>query len=815
MHNEVKVKTIELLNKNDGELLIISTANLLALNIQEMKTIQDYFRKLGRNPTDVEIETLAQTWSEHCKHKTLRGVIEYRWQVADGGWQTETIDNLLKETVMKSTKELNLSWCLSVFKDNAGVIEFDEDNALAFKVETHNHPSALEPYGGAGTGIGGVIRDILGVGLGAKPILNTDVFCFGPPETPFSSLSKHILHPKRIAKGVVAGVRDYGNRMGIPTANGAVVFHESFIYNPLVFCGTVGIMPKKHIDKKVHPGDLVLAVGGRTGRDGIHGATFSSIELDKDTEISAVQIGNPIVEKKVTDTLLKARDAGLYNAVTDCGAGGFSSAVGELGEECGAKVYLDKAPLKYQGLFPWEIWVSESQERMVLAVAPKHLEAILRIFASENVEATVIGEFTNTHNLELYYGRDKVAELNMDFMHNGVPRYTRKAVWKQPKYNELSINNQLSTINSKDFGKTLKEILALPTVASKEWIIRQYDHEVQGGSIIKPLTGIVNDGPSDAAVNRPDLNSWKGFAIANGINPRYGLIDPYWMTASAIDEALRNIICVGGDLTKTALLDNFCWGNPNKEEQLGGIVRAAKACYDGAMAYATPFISGKDSLNNEYSLKGKSISIAPTMLISAISVLPDVRKCITMDAKQSGNLVYLLGDTYNELGGSQYFALSDHLGNSVPKVDFLKAKALMISLSKAISQGLVRSCHDLSEGGLAVAAAEMAFAGGLGMEIQMADSARPAGVGGQGWQMADKDKNDAIILFSESNSRFIVEIEPKKAKAFEKAMTGSSCLLIGNIRKDKSFIVKGLNEKVIIKETISALKEAWQKTLRW
>ncbi len=806
------VKIIEILKKTDGELLTISTANLLALNIQEMKTIQAYFQKLQRDPTDVELETLAQTWSEHCKHKTLRGIIEYSQRSADGSQRTEKIDNLLKQTVMKATKELNLPWCLSVFKDNAGVIDFDQDNALAFKVETHNHPSALEPYGGAGTGIGGVIRDILGVGLGAKPVMNTDVFCFGPPDTSFKSISEHILHPKRIAKGVVSGVRDYGNRMGIPTANGAVVFAEDFIYNPLVFCGTVGIMPKKHIEKKVYPGDLVLAVGGRTGRDGIHGATFSSIELDKDTEISAVQIGNPIIEKKVTDTLLQARDAGLYNACTDCGAGGFSSAVGELGEEGGAKVYLDKAPLKYQGLLPWEIWVSESQERMVLAVPPDKIAAILKIFSSENVEATVIGEFTNNHRLELYYGSDQVADLEMQFLHDGVPKYTRKAVWKEPKSadggpaTKTSAGRQRTVVNSKDFGKTLKEILALPTVASKEWIIRQYDHEVQGGSIIKPLTGIDNDGPSDAAVNRPDLNSWQGFAVANGINPRYGLIDPYWMTASVIDEALRNITCVGGNLQKTALLDNFCWGNPNKEEQLGGIVRAAKACYDAAMAYGTPFISGKDSLNNEYSLKGKSISIAPTMLISAISVLNDVRNCVTMDAKESGNLVYLLGDTYNEMGGSQYLALSNNLGHTVPKVDFIKARALMISLSQAISQKLVCSCHDLSEGGLAVAAAEMALAGGLGMEIRLADGR---------WPIADKDKNDTTILFSESNSRFLVEVEPKKAKAFEKAMMGSGFICLGKIKSEKNFVVKGLKNTIILKENIAALKEAWQGTLRW
>ncbi len=801
-----KVSIINIRDQGDDGLLAISRKNLLALNLTEMKTIQDYFRDLGRDPTDVELETLAQTWSEHCKHKTLRGIIEYRSQTADGSWQSETIDNLLKQTVMKATAELNLPWCLSVFKDNAGVIDFTKDNALAFKVETHNHPSALEPYGGAGTGIGGVIRDILGVGLGAKPVVNTDVFCFGPPDTPFDSISDSILHPKRIAKGVVAGVRDYGNRMGIPTTNGAVIFDPSFIYNPLVFCGTVGLMPKKYISKEVLPGDLVLAVGGRTGRDGIHGATFSSIELDKETEVSAVQIGNPIVEKKVTDTLLKARDLDLYRGVTDCGAGGFSSAVGELGESCGARVYLDRAPLKYQGMLPWEIWISESQERMVLAVPPENLDRIMEIFTAENVEATVIGQFTATKKLELLYNEETVATLDMDFLHDGVPRYVRKAMWQLHKHEEPSASRESRVAGQKSLGKILKQILSQPTVASKEWIIRQYDHEVQGGSIIKPLTGAVNDGPSDASVCRPDLSSWSGFVVSNGINPRYGLIDPYWMTASAIDEALRNLVCVGGDIERTALLDNFCWGNPDKEEQLGGIVRAARACYDAAKAYKTPFISGKDSLNNEYSLEGRSLSIMATMLISAISVISDVRKCITMDIKKSGNLIYLLGDTYEELGGSQYLALLGLTGNGVPRVNFAKAKSLFTSLTKAIGQGLVASCHDLSEGGLAVAAAEMAFAGNLGMEIQLADGS---------WQIADKDKNETAILFSESNSRFLVEVDPKNKKAFEKAMKGQSVALIGKVRKDKTLQVKGLGGKVILKENIAGLKETWQKTLRW
>ena len=800
------ISLINILEQDDDQLLATSRKNLLALNLQEMKVIQDYFSELGRNPTDVELETLAQTWSEHCKHKTLRGVIEYSWRSADGRWQTETIDNLLKQTIMKSTAKLNLPWCLSVFKDNAGVIDFEKDMALAFKVETHNHPSALEPYGGAGTGIGGVIRDILGVGLGAKPVMNTDVFCFGPPETPFSAIGDTVLHPKRIAKGVVAGVRDYGNRMGIPTCNGAVIFDESFIYNPLVFCGTVGIMPKKYIEKEVRPGDLVLAVGGRTGRDGIHGATFSSIELDEDTEISAVQIGNPIIEKKVTDTLLMARDRGLYRAVTDCGAGGFSSAVGELGEKCGARVYLDKAPLKYQGLLPWEIWISESQERMVLAIQPDNLENILKIFNDENVEATVIGEFTDTKKLELMYQGEKVASLDMDFLHDGVPRYTRKASWKPAKYEEPDDRWQMTDGRKISLGKILNKILAHPSVASKEWIIRQYDHEVQGGSIIKPLTGVTNDGPSDAAVSRPDLGSWAGFAVANGINPRYGLIDPYWMTASAVDEALRNITVVGGDISKTALLDNFCWGNPDKEEQLGGIVRAAKACSDAALGYGTPFISGKDSLNNEYSLAGKSLSIMGTMLISAISVVRDVRKCITMDLKRSGNAIYLLGETKAELGGSFYYALTGHIGNSVPKVDFTRARALMLSLGKAIGKGLVASAHDLSEGGLAVSASEMSFAGGLGMEIQMTDIR---------CQMTENEKSDSNILFSESNSRFLVEVEPKNIKAFERALKGQPFARIGKVRKDKVLQIKGLDGKIVLKENIAGLKESWQKTLRW
>ncbi|MBI4974567.1 MAG: phosphoribosylformylglycinamidine synthase subunit PurS, partial [Candidatus Omnitrophica bacterium] len=634
-----------LINASDRKLKEISEEGQLFLNIEEMRTIKRHFKKLKRNPTDCELETLAQTWSEHCKHKTFRGRIKF---------EGEIINDLLKNTIMKVTKELKKPWCVSVFKDNSGIIRFDEKYNICFKVETHNHPSALEPYGGAGTGVGGVIRDPLGTGLGAKPIINTDIFCFGPPDIPYKKIPKGALHPKRVMKGVVAGVRDYGNRMGIPTSNGAVLFDENFIGNPLVFCGNVGIMPKDKSFKKVLKGDLIVVVGGRTGRDGIHGATFSSGELTQESEeLSAlsVQIGNPIQEKKMTDTILKARDFNLYNAITDCGAGGLSSAVGEMGERLGAEVHLEKVPLKYKGLSYDEIWISEAQERMVLAVSQKNIERLRNIFKSEDVEVTVIGRFTDDMHLKLYYEGNLVGDLEMKFLHGGLPNVIRKAVWKRPRFKEPEFKPK------KDLTEDLLELLRMPNIASKEWIIRQYDHEVQGGSVLKPLQGIKDDGPGDACITRPVLYSKKGIILSCGINPDYGKIDPYWMAASVIDEALRQIVSVGGDITKAAILDNFCWGNTAKPDRLGGLIRASRACYDIAKDYGVPFISGKDSLNNEYSTGRRTVSIPPTLLISCIAVMDDVSKAISMDAKKPGNSIYIVGLTYNELGGSQYYKM--------------------------------------------------------------------------------------------------------------------------------------------------------------
>ncbi len=806
------VEEINIVNADDSELMRISQDGTLSLNLTEMHAIQRHFSGLGRNPTDVELETVAQTWSEHCVHKTFKSIINY----SEPGKVPERIDGLFKTFIQRATEELAKPWCVSVFSDNAGIIEFDETYNLVFKVETHNHPSAIEPYGGAGTGIGGVIRDSLGTGLGAKPILNTDVFCFGLPDTSYAALPKGTLHPKRVFKGVVAGVRDYGNRMGIPTANGAILFDEGYTANPLVFCGNVGLIPRDRCEKSVSPGDLIVAIGGQTGRDGIHGATFSSAELDDTSENlgSVVQIGNPIMEKKIVDALLRARDRNLYRSITDCGAGGFSSAVGEMGQDTGAEVHLERVSLKYAGLAPWEIWLSEAQERMVLAVPPGNLAELMDICDAEVVEATVLGTFTDTQRLQVFYQGTIVADLEMDFLHNGLPQPVKEAVWS-PKSVDANVRNVSDELGM-DRTQILHRLLASPNIASKESVIRQYDHEVQGGVVIKPLVGVENDGPGDACIATPVLGSRKGVIVANGINPKYSALDPYHSAAGAIDEALRNVIAVGGTLARTALLDNFCWGNPDKADRLGELVRAAKACYDIATVYGTPFISGKDSLYNEYrdTTTGEQRAIPATLLISAICVMPDINRAVTMDVKAPGNFIYVVGNTYHELGGSHYFGLQGVLGNTAPVVRPEAGKLTMETLSVAISRGFVRSCHDCSEGGLAVAAAEMAFAGGYGMHLNLThvpvgDRDVPDG------SVAREIPLDDVLLFSESNSRFLVEVEPQHRETYEACMADVPMGCIGTVTAGRAFIVNGTEEERVVEASIDALKTAWQSPLSW
>ena len=718
---------------------------------------------------------------------------------------------MLKETIFAATQTIRKNAgendiCVSVFADNAGVVKFDDEYNVCFKAETHNHPSALEPYGGSNTGLGGVIRDTMGVGMGAKPICSTDVFCFGNLDTSSDDLPPGILHPRRIMKGVVAGVRDYGNRMGIPTINGAVYFDKRYVGNPLVYCGNIGIIPKDQSFKNPRPNDLIVAVGGRTGRDGIHGATFSSAELTSESDTisgGAVQIGNAITEKMVLDVLLEARDRGLFTAVTDCGAGGFSSAVGEMGEKIGAEVELSNAPLKYQGLSYTEIWISEAQERMVLSVPPENWDELKTLCESESVEAVVLGVFKPTGKLHLMYQGQTVADLKMKFLHDGRPPVVRDAVYIPPETMPLT-----PVVHSKkETGplEALLMILSSPNVASKHWIVRQYDHEVQGGSVIKPFVGVRNDGPGDASVIRPRLESNRGLVVSCGMNPYYGDLDTYWMAASAIDEAIRNAVAVGADPSTIVILDNFCWGNTERPETLGSLVRAATACHDVSIGFAAPFVSGKDSLNNEFRPEGAAepISIPPSLLISAMGQLDDVNRCITMDLKKPDSLIYVLGETRNELGGSHYASVQNLTGGQVPKLDVPKARKIYEKLHTAIMQGLVLACHDLSEGGFAVGIAEMCFSGGLGAEISLEQIPN----------LLDTEMERSIVLlFSESNSRFILEVAPEHAEAFESAMADVPCAKIGKTTDRKQLTITFAGETLISK-SIADLHAAWKQPL--
>jgi phosphoribosylformylglycinamidine synthase len=853
---EPLIGRVPLLEAADDELLRISQAGILSLDLDEMRAIQAYFRQQEREPTDGELETLAQTWSEHCSHKTFKARVRYRpderpttedesIQASEEHYrayykltQSCEIDSLIKTFLIAATDQVMQAralvlrpspFVLSAFVDNAGIIAFGEQHEVSIKVETHNPPSALEPFGGANTGVGGVVRDVLGVS--ALPIANTDVLCFGLLDLPETSADGAAsagapLHPRRVAAGVVAGVRDYGNKLGIPTVNGAVLYDPGYTANPLVFCGTVGLAPRGKHPRNVQPGDAVVLLGGRTGRDGIHGATFSSAELTHTTAQnvgSAVQIGDPITEKKVLDVLLQARDAGLYSAITDCGAGGLSSAVGEMGEATGAQVALDDVPLKYAGLQPWEIWLSEAQERMVLAVPPASLDALLALCAGEDVEATVIGQFTGDGRLTVTHSGRTVVDLAMAFMHKGIPQRTLEAVWetKDERRKTKDEDREAGAFvhRPSSLVEALKALLAHPNIASKAPIIRTYDHEVRGGTVVKPLVGANCDGPGDAAVLQPIRTTTLGLALGCGINPRYGEIDPYWMALACVDEALRNIVAVGGDPRQAAILDNFCWGDPRQPDRMAGLTRAAAGCYDAALAFGTPFISGKDSLNNEYrDAAGARTPIPPTLLITALALVPDVCRAVTMDLKEPGNYVYLLGETRDELGGAHYVdgqktkderrkisegePSSFVLGpSSVPKVDLATAPRLFAALHQASAAGLVRACHDLSEGGLGVAAAEMAFAGMLGLRLELSAVPRPPAL-----------DDDVTLLFSESPSRLLVELRPRDAPEFEAALAGLPCARIGEVTPAKELVITGVAGGEALRAGLGELKAAWQGT---
>ncbi len=811
------LRRIPLLALNDDALARLSRDAHLFLSLEEMRAIQAEFRRLGREPTDLELETLAQTWSEHCVHKTLKSRIRYgseaglldpiTWSGRPGHTLhpdgSVEIDNLLKSTVAAATFRLideGCDWALSVFKDNAGVVALDDLHALNIKVETHNHPSAIEPYGGAATGIGGCIRDVIATGLGAKPIASTDVFCVAPPDT--ADIPPGCIDPRRILTDVVAGVRDYGNRMGIPTVNGAVAFDDRYVGNPLVFCGYIGLMDRSLIEGRPRSGDLIVALGGRTGRDGIHGATFSSAELTDthaDEFSHAVQIGNAIEEKRLLDAVLRARDAGpLFTALTDCGAGGFSSAVGEMGKDLGAVVDLDRAPLKYAGLTYTEIWISEAQERLVLAVPPANLPALRAICDEERVELAVLGTFgTPEADLVLRFHDTEVGRLSMHVLHEGLPQPTREARWTTPSPAQPPARLAPSIADS------LLSLLSHPTIASKHWIIRQYDHEVQGNTILKPLVGPRGRGPGDASILEPVPGSNRGCAVACGLSTPVGDSrhggDPYLMALAAVDECVRNLVCVGTDPTRVAILDNFCWPSCARPQNLAALVRACEGCYDAALAFRTPFVSGKDSLNNQFAYDdpttggSRTIEIPFTLLITGLGIVQDLSRAITSDAKRPGNLILLVGPEPETLGASLYaerFAATGPL----PRVDLDLAPRLARAVAALIARGLVAAAHDASDGGLLVALAEMLIAGdAIGATL---DPSVPA---------------TAAFAFAETPSRYLLEVAPEHLDAVRSALASLPHRVLATLTPEPVLAWPGADVRLGVED----LARAWLAPLDW
>ncbi len=786
------IETITLRGLSPEALLVASNERRAALDLQEMQAVQAYFQNEGRDPTDVEFETIAQTWSEHCVHKTFRARITV--QDPTGATGETVISNLLNTYIKAATTQIGAPWVLSSFVDNAGIIDFDQDFEVSFKVETHNHPSAIEPFGGANTGVGGVIRDVLGVS--AKPIAATDVLCFGPADLPLDQLPAGILHPRRIRSGVVAGVQDYGNKIGIPTVSGAVLYDPGYTANPLVFCGCIGLAPKNSHPSALQPGDRVILLGGRTGRDGLRGATFSSMTMDGQTgEVSgaAVQIGDPITEKGLIEVIRRARDLKLYSAITDCGAGGLSSAVGEMGSLSGADVDLAHARLKYPGLAPWEIWLSEAQERMVLSVPPANLAQVSEICRTFDVEMTDIGCFTDTGRLVVRYQGAIVLDLDNYFLHKGIPQRQLQA--RIPVLTPATPENveMPATLLAEDANAILLQLLSHPNIASKAPVIRIYDHEVQGGTVVKPLTGAADDGPADACVLKPAGTSGKrGIVLSAGVNPQYGKFDAYRMACSVVDEAVRNAVAVGANPQRIALLDNFCWGDPRRPETMGSLVQAAQGCYDAAIHYQAPFISGKDSLNNEYlGMDGERHAIPPTLLVSALGIIDDITRAVTLDLKTPGNAIYLLGEFQPSFRGSHYEMISgtQFAIETVPGLP-PTAPILYQALHQAMQMGLVRACHDISEGGVSTAAAEMCIAGRLGMSLSLPTT------------------EPLHALFGEINGCLLVEVTQDQRLAFEKTLQGFPCMLVGAVIAEQALSIH-VGTELFVYLKLPDLLQAW------
>jgi phosphoribosylformylglycinamidine synthase subunit PurSL len=807
---------------SDEDLMKLSQERNLALNPQDVPVIRQYFLRpevlearqgVGLSlPTDIELETISQARSDHCNHNTFRGKFHY---LDLGTGESDVVDSLFKTCIEEPTLAImkEKGWVVSVLWDNAGIARFDESHNYSITGETHNSPSNMEAYGGALTGIVGIYRDIMGTGKGARLLAGLYGYCVGPRD--YAGPLRPHLHPRRLLDGIVEGVKDGGNKHGVPTPFGNLFFHHSYLGKCLVFVASLGIMPREILgdptdQKRPEPGDMIVMCGGRVGKDGIHGVTASSEIYSESTPAGHVQIGDPYTQKKMHDFLLNARDEGLISFITDNGGGGLSSSVGESAQfSGGAFVELDKVPLKYEGLDVWEIWVSESQERMTAAVPSRHLDRFLELSRQHEVESAVVGRYEANGKLHLAYGNKTCACLDLSFFKEAFPQWEFEAHWFAPEARGL---REPVLGEPQDYSRLLHGLLLRPNVCSREWIQRQYDHEVQGSSVIKFMAGRDRDVPNDAAVLRPVLGSQRGLAVAQALNPTYSMIDTYDMVAATIDEAVRRVLAVGGKLDEIGGVDNFCWPNiqyhpmqnPDGRYKAAQLVRANWALRDICLAYGIPLLSGKDSMYVDGHLPGAfgerhKVSGLPTMQFTATAVVLNILNCPSLESKIAGDLVYILGTTANELGGSEYYDLFDYVGLSVPRLNPQATLPLYRALEQAIASGLIASCHGIYRGGLALHAALTAFGSRLGLRLDLTRVPK------RGFLRDDQ------ILFSESCGRFLVTISPSQQRSFEELFRGLPCALVGEVTAEQRLVILGMGEKTLVAELVANLKRSWKQ----
>jgi phosphoribosylformylglycinamidine synthase subunit PurSL len=807
---------------SDDDLMKLSEERNLALNPLDVPVIRQYFLRpevlqarlsAGLSlPTDVELEAISQARSDHCNHNTFRGKFHYHDFETD---RTEVVDSLFKTCIEQPTLAImeEKAWVVSVLWDNAGVARFDAKHNYSITGETHNSPSNMEAYGGALTGIVGIYRDIMGTGKGARLLAGLYGYCVGPRD--YKGPLRPHLHPRRLLDGVVEGVKDGGNKHGVPTPFGNLFFHESYLGKCLVFVASLGIMPREILgeptDQKCpKPGDLIIMCGGRVGKDGIHGVTASSEIYSETTPAGHVQIGDPYTQKKMHDFLLEARDEGLISFITDNGGGGLSSSIGESALfSNGAVVELDKVPLKYEGLDVWEIWVSESQERMTVAVPAVHLGRFLELSQQHEVESAVIGRYEDSGKLHLTYAGKTCACLDLSFFKEAFPQWEFEAHWRAPEARGLQ---EPVLGEPQDYASLLHRLLRRPNVCSREWIQRQYDHEVQGTSAVKFLSGRDRDVPNDAVVLRPVLESQRGLAVAQALHPTYAVIDTYHMVTATIDEAVRRLLAVGGKLEEVGGVDNFCWPsiqyhptqNPDGRYKAAQLVRANWALRDVCLAWGIPLLSGKDSMYVDGHLPGAfgerhKVSGLPTMQFTATSVVPDIFRCPSLEPKIAGDLLYILGITGNELGGSEYYDLFGCVGLNIPKLNPHALQPLYRALEQAIASGLVASCHGIYRGGLATHAALITFGSHLGLQLDLNRVPR------------EDNCRDDQVLFSETCGRFLVTVSPELQQDFEALFKSLPCSLVGGVTADRRLVILGRGGETLMAESVADLKQSWKQ----